>query len=971
LTPANPLSFSVVANVLAQPLQAFPLVITASDNANNASVVAVPLTVTLPFTTNTTPTRSTFFRTNQSPTGMVYDPVRKLVFVSVEILNEVEVLSSVDGHEIASIPVNYPSGIDEAADGSAVYVVSPYFAGIMIIDPNLLEVVGHATVPQSVSGTTAPIVFLQVAALSNGRVALNPALDAFFPQNPPLYQWDPATNTFALFGPKGQGQSVLIRRSDDHSKLVLNGGFAGGFLYDVGTDSFQGPTPLITGVVAISSDGSQIASTTFQNQTQVFAFYDGHFNLRGTLPFKAFWVSGPIPQLFYSRDGKRLYIVPDQSIGVGDSPGGAVTVVDTTNSSIIGLVPGFSFGAALPFSGQWITTFALDETDMLFGAGFGGVAILDLSAPTALTEPLPGSFIVQPSLASLTSPTQAQLNGVGFAAGGQLSAFVGAPPISPASLKASGLSVKSDNFVNLTIPAGKTAGPANMTLTRTDGFFEVMPDAVSFGPTILRVDRDTGGSAGGDTINIIGYGFDAANTQVLIGGQPAAISQTNGAIVGKAFPIETLTVRTPPGVTGLADVTVNTPSGSITSAHAFQYLSSVAVHPIVGALDAITYDQSRKRLYVSNQDHNRVEIFDLATNQFLSPVSTGNAPTSLALTPDAKLLAVVNSADGTASVIDPARLQVVATYPLLTGADQDKQGCGGAVLEIAAAAPHRMLVSVDCTSLLDQGTAHLINLDTGSLSCAGVVTCASNGTDLQFSAFPPVLASNHDGTKLFFASAGVGVIDLIANTLETTGANPLNDCASNVDGTVFAANFGTYDAKPERISIMAFEPFANAGSQSLHNVFGEKLNSSGSLLYYPEDSGVAIFDVHTGRLLRHVELPDPIPFSTNGLALDETDTKMFLVSSTGITIAELSEVPLSLAPVFPVNAAAGTSLTLRGSGFQPGAIVTIGGTQVSAVLLDPSTIHAIVPSLPTGQVRVTVKNPNGSQYSIDDAFIVN
>jgi DNA-binding beta-propeller fold protein YncE len=970
LTPANPLSFSVVANVLAQPLQAFPLVITASDNANNASVVTVPLTVTLPFAANTKPTRSTFFRTNQSPTGMVYDPVRKLVFVSVEILNEVEVLSSVDGHEIASIPVNYPSGIDEAADGSAVYVVSPYFAGITVIDPNLFQVVGHATVPQSVSGTTAPIVFLQVAALSNGKVAASPALDAVFPTNPALFQWDPVTNTFAMFGPKGQG-AVLMRRSDDHSKMVLTGGFSGSFLYDAGTDSFSGPTPLISGLVAISSDGSQIASTTFQNQNPVFAFYDGHFNLRGTLPFNAFWVSGPIPQLFYSRDGKRLYIVPDQSIGVGDGPGGAVTVVDTSNFSIIGLVPGFSFGAALPFSGQWITTFALDETDMLFGAGFGGVALLDLSAPTSLTEPLPGRFIVQPSLASLTSPTQGQLNGVGFAGGGQLSAFVGAPPSSPASLEATGLSVKSDNFVNLTIPASKTVGPANLTLTRSDGFFEVMPDVVSFGPTILRVDPDTGSSAGGDTIRVIGYGFDVPNTQVLIGGKAASISQTSGAIVGTAFPTETLTVKSPLGLSGLADVTVNTPLGPGTSAHAFQYLSSAAVHPIVGALDAITYDQSRKRLYVSNQDHNRVEVFDLATNQFLSPVATGNAPTSLALTPDAQLLAVVNSADGTASVIDPTKLQVVATYSLLTMADKDKQGCGGAVLEISPAAPHRMLVSVDCTALLDQGTTHLINLDTGSLSCVGVVACAGNGTDLHLSDFPAVFASNQDGTKLFFASGGVGLLDLTANTLKTNGANLLNDVAANVDGTVFAANFGTYDANAERISIMAFEPFAAAGSQSLHNVFGEKLNPSGSLLFYPEDSGVAVFDVHSGRLMRHLVLPDPIPLSTNGLALDETGTKMFLVSNTGITIAELSEVPLSLAPVFPASAAAGTSLTLRGSGFQTGATVTIGGTQVSAVLLDPSTIHAIVPSLPTRQVRVTVKNPDGSQYFIDDAFIVN
>lgn len=60
-------------------------------------------------------------RTDQSPTGAVYDQARKLLFVIVEILNEVVVLSSVDGHRVATIPVSYPSGIDESADGSAIY----------------------------------------------------------------------------------------------------------------------------------------------------------------------------------------------------------------------------------------------------------------------------------------------------------------------------------------------------------------------------------------------------------------------------------------------------------------------------------------------------------------------------------------------------------------------------------------------------------------------------------------------------------------------------------------------------------------------------------------------------------------------------------------------------------------------------------------------------------------------------------
>jgi len=969
LTPTNPLSFTVTATQLAQPLLNYPIVVTALDNSSNTAILTVPLTVTVPFSSNTTPTRSTFFRTDKAPTGMTYDPVRKLLFVSVEILNEVEVLSSVDGHQVTSIPVNFPAGIDVAADGSAVYVVSPYFDGVTIIDPNLLQVVGHASVPQSVSGLPVQVVFLQIATLSNGKVVLSPALDSLDLAKPPFYLWDPKTDTFSRFGPQSfVSQSILMSRSADHSKLIANGAAAGGILYNVNTDSFVGPTPVISGISAINSDGSQLASVVYQNSVPVLAFYDSNSNLLGSLPYESFSSTGTNPDLFYSLDGKRLFIVPNQGIGAGTF-GAVATVIDTRTFSVTGLVPCFSFGALLPFSGQWITTFGIDETDMLFGAAFGGVGFLDMSSPTSLQEPLPGPFIVQPSLASLSSTSTAQLNGVGFNQDATFSLFVGPPPASPQSLKAANISVQSTNFLNLTLPKGIAAGPANATLTRSDGFFEVMPDAITFGPTVLRVDADAGSPSGNDSIRIVGYGLDSPSTQVTIGGRAATSVQTNSAISGELLPTESIAVKTPPGTPGMADVTVTAPAGTTTLQGGFQYLNSVQVYPTAGALDAIIYDKSRQRLYISNQDHNRVEIFDLGTNKYLSPISVGSTPTSLALTPDGQLLAVLNSVDGTTSVVDPTKMSVVATYPLLTPADLDKQGCGGVVSQISPAIPHRMVVSVVCTSLLQGGNSHLINLDSGSLSCVGVSSCGSNGTDMSPFLSGAVLASTPDGTKVFFTAGDVGILDLRANTLTESPAGTFyTDAAVSADGNTVAAVFGTYDANLARISIMAFEPFADSGSQSFNNVIGEKLNPSGSLLFFPQKSGVDLFDVRTGRLVRHIVLPDPLPLTTNGMALDETGTKMFLISNTGVTVAQLYQVPLSLATINPATGASGATVTLRGSGFQSGATVSFGTVQVSSTFVDSNTLHAVVPAFPPGPVRVAIKNPDGHQYSVDDAY---
>ena len=151
---------------------------------------------------------------------------------------------------------------------------------------------------------------------------------------------------------------------------------------------------------------------------------------------------------------------------------------------------------------------------------------------------------------------------------------------------------------------------------------------------------------------------------------------------------------------------------------------------------------------------------------------------------------------------------------------------------------------------------------------------------------------------------------------------------------------------------------------------GEKLNPSGSLLFEPQVTGVDVFDVHTGRLAMHIALPEGIPLDMNAMALDETGTKMFLISNSGITIAELFQAPLSLASVSPPAASQGTLVTVRGSGFQNGARVAFGTSQASMTYVDQNTITATVPVLSTGPVRITVTNPNSQAYSLDAAFTV-
>ena len=974
ISPTNPGSIPIQATVLAQPLQSFPIFVTASDNANNTAFLTLPVTVTVPFVSNAAPTRSTFARTDRSPTGVAYDPVHKLVFASVEILNKVVVLSPADGHQIASIPVAFPGPMDVAANGSAIYVVNSFLGGVTIIDPVLLQVVGHSDLPSSVSGSPGQGLG-QVVALSNGKVLFTP--DSGFAGFQPFFLWDPVTNTFSKFGPSSLSIfGGLLTRSADHSKVISFSTSFGsqGFIYDVTTNTFSAPTPLLDGPAAISPDGSQIAANLGLNSPPELVFLNSNLNQLGSLPANA--LSGG--RLFYSLDGKRLYMVPDEGIGMS-SVNPVATVMDTATFSVVGVVPGLPFGTDSLFSG--LTTYALDETGMLFGAAFDGVGFLDLTTPGFLREPLPFVlFSMQPNLASISSPSAVQLSGAGLSAGDAYSVFFGPAPASPQSLKASSVAFQSQNFLNLTIPPAGAGGPANATLTRSDGYFQIMPDAISYGPTILGVDGNAGPTAGGVSIKINGYGLSRANTQVTIGGRPAAITNQQLPLIdlgGKFLPTEQVTVTTPGGTAGAADITINTPAGSTTLAGGFHYLASFSAPTALGLLDAIVYDKLRQRLYISNQDHNRVEVFDLTTNSFLAALPTGGTPTVLSLTPDGALLAVLNASDSSVSVLDLTTNSLKATFSLLTAGDKNAVACGGVAANLIAVQPHRAVVDVVCTALLFNGVFHLIDLDTGSLACTGVAGCGANGTDINFGTGLAALATSPDGSKVLLATTTgggsalpAGLLDLTANTLVQGSPCDCGDAAFSADGAVLAANFGIRNSAAVLTGFMAFERYADAGVPSLHNVFGEKLNASGSLLYYPQDSGVDIFDVHTGRLARHIALPVSIPFNSGAMALDESGTKMFLTTTTGIAIAQLDSAPLSIGHIDPTAGPSGTAITVRGSGFQNGATLTFGTTPAVTTFVDSSTLSALAPTLTPGVVRISVKNPDGSQYSLDAAYTV-
>ncbi len=91
----------------------------------------------------------------------------------------------------------------------------------------------------------------------------------------------------------------------------------------------------------------------------------------------------------------------------------------------------------------------------------------------------------------------------------------------------------------------------------------------------------------------------------------------------------------------------------------------------------------------------------------------------------------------------------------------------------------------------------------------------------------------------------------------------------------------------------------------------------------------------------------------------------------GVVRVVAAPVALSITSVSPSSALPGTTVTIRGTGFQSGATVTFRGVAATGVIfVDSTTIRAVVPAIPPGNAPVVVTNPGGESATFN-SFSVN
>jgi IPT/TIG domain len=225
----------------------------------------------------------------------------------------------------------------------------------------------------------------------------------------------------------------------------------------------------------------------------------------------------------------------------------------------------------------------------------------------------------------------------------------------------------------------------------------------------------------------------------------------------------------------------------------------------------------------------------------------------------------------------------------------------------------------------------------------------------------------------------------------------IQDIASTADETAFAVQTAaTTEIRDSRMYVTAVPTAAELNQvPGRVAVPGLAMHPTGALIYQPFLTGAAgapnvrggvdISDARSGQLRMRIFLPQQLMTDVDALhsdflTIDENGQRLFAITSldgspqnAALTVVQLASVPLALGSVSSptILAAGGTTLTIRGSGFQAGIKVAVGGKPTMATLVDMNTLTVVSPAVPTGPLQLTLTNVNGETVTVDPVVIAN
>ena len=970
--PGATTTMTVSAALNAQLGTNFPLTLTMTPSVNVPTVTAPLLLEVVPVPGTAPDNRTDFIRTDGSPSAlgsMVYDSAHQLLYCSDPAWNRVDIVSPVTKQIVRSVPIPAAEGVDISLDGTRVYVSSDT-QQMFAIDTTAHALVQQWTLPtvsgpllsspQEGYGTLQPVV------TSNGTVLLMGNITDTTGNE--IIEWNPASNTVAPLTVTANFIPGFTVRSGDGTKVIMgsNGSPGVAAMYDSASNSITATLNFPGNVLGVQANPTGTQFIIFDD-TYGLQLYDPQLTPLGVVR-PGFLDTG----VLFSPDGTRIYVVAD----VDGTP--ATFTVDASNLQLLGTAPAY---ASIPPHAELIppyrieVPFAVDPTGLIFGTADRGIAIDDTTSFQYLVGPPQTPIydkILQPDAGPVNAATLTTVMTQGF---------VATPDVWFGSQRGIDPNLDNGGPFQISAPPAAQPGPVNVKILQPDGIQIFDPLAFSYGPVPMFLLGDTGSPAGGATADIIAIAVpdnDPSSIQVSVGGASATVLSAGdynpAAQTGEPFPTVDVKVTLPAGTSPQAAVTLTTSAGSATLPQAFQYASQIADYSSTDSFQAVTYDPGRNQLYLSAGDH--VDVFSLSSNQFTAPMALPSAGgkkqfVGMALTPDGSKLIVANLIDGSVDVVNPdnpSAATAVAIAPATPGGGGLPCLIGPSYVATTSAGTaiivYGGLTAANCGP---GGTVYELNLT----SLAVIPSCLPSGF---------FVSASRDGSKVALSTANAGwlIYDSASSTCSTNTFYQGGSAAAAGDANVFSAGIGTTNPQAQLINVMAYPdpyyPSHMAGtppSSGVTTLNVEKMNDSGSLVYVPYPNNVDVLDVEHAIIRQRITLSEQILTVADAMAIAPTGQNIFLITNQGLTVITLTGAPISVGSATPSSGTAGTSVTVRGSGFVQGTTASLNGQSVSPTFVDADTLTLTIPAAATGAVQFTLSNPSGQTYVLDDAFTVN